>query len=149
MPPWRSCSAFSALPGYVVWAALAFFAELVPKLGPYLMSIPPIIVALAIDPSTALIVLAFYLVMGQMMGSMVAPMVRSREMDIHPVFLLFVLMAAAAAFGFLGALISTPMAAFVRAFYRHFYLAAQPDDETMDRRVDRMTRREPASAPAE
>ncbi len=78
------------------------------------------------------------------MGSVVAPMVRSREMDIHPVFLLFIFLAAAAAFGFLGALISTPMAAFIRAYYRHFFLARQPDDTHMDERVDRMLRREAA-----
>lgn len=82
----------------------------------------------------------------EVMGDVVAPMVRSREMDIHPVFLLFIFLAAAVAFGFLGALIATPMTAFVRAYYRHFYLHAQPADPKMDERVGRMLRRESESA---
>ncbi len=63
------------IPGALIWAALAFFAELVPKVGPYVMSIPPILVALAADPWDALWVTLFYVVMNEIMGDFVTPYV--------------------------------------------------------------------------
>jgi predicted PurR-regulated permease PerM len=43
-------------------------------------------------------------------------------MRIHAVVILFATLAAALAFGLIGALVGTPAAAFVTAYYREFYL---------------------------
>ncbi len=59
------------IPGAIVWGAVAFFAELVPKLGPYLMAIPPIVVAFAVDPRKALWVLVFYVLLNELTGDFV------------------------------------------------------------------------------
>ena len=42
------------IPGAIVGPSFAFFAEFVPRIGGYVMAVPPVIVALAIDPRTAL-----------------------------------------------------------------------------------------------
>lgn len=64
------------VPGALVWAALTFFAALVPLLGPYLMTIPPVLVALSVEPMTALWVAVFYIVTLQLAANVVAPLVR-------------------------------------------------------------------------
>jgi predicted PurR-regulated permease PerM len=116
------------IPGAIVWASLAFFAEFVPRIGGYVMAVPPVIIALAIDARTAAWTALFYLVMTETLGTFVAPLVRGSTMRIHPVVILFATLASALAFGLIGALIGMPAAAFVSAYYREFYLRPPGDD---------------------
>jgi predicted PurR-regulated permease PerM len=132
------------IPGAIVWGALAFFAELIPQLGGYLMAIPPLIVAFAIDPTKALWVVLFYIVMQQVVNSVIAPPIRSKSMDIHPVSEIFAVLALTLAFGFLGAIIADPLVGFVKAFYDAFYKPKQPDDERIDERVEDVLNRRTA-----
>ncbi len=126
------------VPGALVWAGLTFFAELVPKLGPYLMAIPPILVALAVDPLDALWVALFYLALNTIVANVIDPPLRGAQMRLHPVVLLFATLAFAAAFGLPGALIATPLMSFIAAFYAEFFLARRPADPDLDARVERM-----------
>ena len=136
------------VPAVLVWAALAFFAELVPKVGIYLMAIPPVLVALAVDPMTALWVALFYTAMSELMGDFVTPRVRGKAMDLHPVSVLFVMLAMAAAFGVLGALIATPITAFIKAYFEEFYPPARRPTAEGDDLVELMVRREaPTGSP--
>jgi putative permease len=110
------------VPAALVWAALAFFSEFIPRIGGYVMAAPPILVALTMSPMTAFWVALFYLVSNEVLGNAVAPRVRGQTMKIHPVLLLFFTLAFALAFGVLGAIVATPAAAFFSAYYDEFYL---------------------------
>lgn len=127
---------FMNVPGAFVWGALALVAELIPKIGFYLMSIPPVLVALTVSPATALWVIVFFLAMNEIMGDFVMPKLRSSTMKIHPVSTLFLLLAMGAAFGLIGALLATPMAAIIKAYYEAFYLSNFKDDNLMEQRID-------------
>lgn len=110
------------VPGALVWAALAFFADFIPRIGGYVMALPPIVLALTVGPMTAIWVGVYYLVSNEILGSIVAPKIRGATMQLHPVLLLFFTLAFALAFGLLGAIVATPAAAFFSAFYSEFYL---------------------------
>ncbi len=114
------------VPGALVWAALAFFVEFVPRIGNYLMAIPPVLVSLTVGPMTAVYVALFYFAMGEIMGAFVVPRIGGAAMSVHPLLLLFAALAFALAFGLLGALVATPAAAFAAAYYREFYLKRGP-----------------------
>lgn len=109
------------VPGALVWAALAFFSELVPKIGFYLMSIPPVIVALSLSGTTAIWVIIFFLALNEIMGDLVIPKLRSATMNIHPVFTLIMVLLIGSTFGLIGALIATPLCAIIKAHYEAFY----------------------------
>lgn len=126
------------VPGALVWAALAFFSELIPKIGFYIMAVPPTLVALSLSPATAFWCLAFFLLMNELISDFLMPKLRSTTMNIHPVSLLFLLLAMAAAFGLMGALLATPMAAIIKAYYEEFYLSKFPEDPEMDDRIERI-----------
>jgi predicted PurR-regulated permease PerM len=113
---------YMGLPGVLIWAALAFFAEFIPRIGGYIMAFPPVLVALTLGPATALWVAVFYLAMNELLGNLVAPRIRGETMQIHPVTLLFFTVAFALAFGLLGAIVATPAAAFFSAYYNEFYI---------------------------
>lgn len=126
------------VPGALLWAVLAFFAELVPRLGLYLMAIPPTLVAFSVDPLKAVWVVLFFIALDQTIGNLVLPRVQKQTMDMHPVLMLFAILALAAAFGVVGALLATPLAAIVKAFYQAFYLDHQDPDPLLERRVQQM-----------
>jgi predicted PurR-regulated permease PerM len=113
---------YMGIPGVWVWTGLALFGEMIPRLGLYIMALPPTIIALSIDPMTALWVFIFYIVLSEVMGDFVMPKVRASTMDLHPVSTLFVMLAMGSAFGLTGALIATPLTAFIKAYYETFYL---------------------------
>lgn len=113
---------FLDVPGALVWAALAFFVEFIPRIGNYLMAIPPVLVSLTMGPMTAVWVALFYFAMGEIMGAFVNPRIGGAVMALHPLLLLFFALGFALAFGLLGALVATPAAALFTAYYSEFYL---------------------------
>lgn len=133
------------VPGALVWAGFTFFAELVPRIGPYLMAVPPLLAALAVHPIVALWVCLFYIVLNETMGNLVLPLVWGENMHLHPVSLIFAIAALWAAFGPPGALISVPISGFLKAFYEEFYLARYPLDTQLDAGVERILVREVAA----
>lgn len=126
------------VPGAFVWGALAFFSELIPKLGFYIASIPPILVALSLSPATALWVTIFLLALDEIMGDFILPKIRSNTMNIHPVSILFILLAMASAFGLIGALMATPLTAIIKAYYEEFFSDRFKDDKALENRIDKI-----------
>jgi putative permease len=132
------------LPGALVWSVFTFVADLVPRLGFYLMIVPPTLVALSIDVRMALWVALFYWGLSEILGNFVAPRIQASTMDMHPVYLLFVTLAMVAAFGVVGAVIASPVAGFIKAYYEEFYLSQIPPSGTLPEQVEAMlTRRLP------
>lgn len=124
------------VPGAWIWGTLALFAELIPRIGFYIMSIPPTLVALSISPLTALWVVIFFLALDEVLGDFVMPRLRSSAMNIHPVSSIFLLLAMGSAFGVVGALLSTPLSAIIKAYYEEFYLSNLKEDKEMEQRID-------------
>lgn len=110
------------VPGALVWAALAFFADFIPRIGGYVMAAPPVILALGQSPMLAVWIGVFYAVSNEILGSVVAPKIRGATMQVHPVLIIFFTLAFALAFGLIGAIVATPAAAFASAYYSEFYM---------------------------
>jgi putative permease len=104
-------------------------------MGFYIMAIPPILVALSVSPSTALWVTIFMLALDEVMGDFVFPKLRSNTMNIHPVSILFILIAMTSAFGITGALLATPLTAIIKAFYEEF-AGTDSKDEAIENSID-------------
>jgi predicted PurR-regulated permease PerM len=126
------------VPGAWVWGVLALFSQMIPKVGFYIMSIPPTLVALSMSPLTALWVFIFFIALDEVLGDFIMPRLRSSSMNLHPVTIMFFLLVMGAAFGFTGILLSTPIAAFVKSFYEEFYLTRLKSDEKMEKRIEAM-----------
>lgn len=126
------------VPGAFVWGALAFFTEFIPRIGFFIKALPPVLVALSINGFTATWVVVFYLASDELMADFIMPRVRSNTMKIHPVSILFAVLAMGAAFGFIGVLLATPLTAIIKAYFEVFYLNKFEDDKLMDNRINNM-----------
>lgn len=126
------------VPGAFVWGALAFFTEFIPRIGFFIKALPPVLIALSLNGNTAVWVAVFYLASDELMADFIMPRVRSNTMKIHPVSILFALMAMGAAFGFIGVLLATPLAGIIKSFYDVFWTNQYESDKLNNKRVDLM-----------
>lgn len=126
------------VPGAFVWGALAFFTEFIPRIGFFIKAIPPVLIALSVGGSTAAWVAVFYLASDELMADFIMPRVRSNTMKIHPVAILFAVMAMGAAFGFIGVLLATPLTGIIKAYYEVFWVNNFEDDKLMSQRIQNM-----------
>jgi predicted PurR-regulated permease PerM len=102
--------------------------ELVPFVGPFLGALPPLLVALFQDPLTALWLGIFFVALQQLEGHVVAPYIFGHTLRINPILVIFALLLGGEAYGFLGALLSLPIAAMVRetVVYLRRHLVLEP-----------------------
>jgi predicted PurR-regulated permease PerM len=102
--------------------------ELVPFVGPFLGALPPLLVALFQDPLTAVWLGIFFTALQQLEGHIVAPYIFGHTLRINPLLVIFALLLGGEAYGFLGALLSLPIAAMVRetVVYLRRHLILEP-----------------------
>jgi predicted PurR-regulated permease PerM len=99
------------------WVA---FAELIPYLGPWLGAIPPIIYALVVDPFSAIWVALLFLGIHQIEGHIVVPKVMGTALRLHPLLVIFGLLAGAQVYGLPGVFVALPTLAALRALWEFF-----------------------------
>jgi putative permease len=124
------------VPGALIWSLLALFSALIPRVGFYLMSTPPVLVALTVSPTTALWTLLFFWALSEFLGNFVAPRIEGGIMELHAAYLLFFAVAMGLAFGLLGVLVASPVAGFVKVYYEEFYLNRRAPDDHLGERVE-------------
>jgi predicted PurR-regulated permease PerM len=102
--------------------------ELVPFVGPFLGALPALVVALIQDPLTAVWLGIFFTALQQLEGHVVAPYIFGHTLRINPLLVIFALLLGGESYGFLGALISLPIAAMVRetVVYLRRHLVLEP-----------------------
>ena len=103
-------------------AITAGFLNLVPFLGSFLAAIPMIIVGLAIGGPFMLVKVLIVIVIEQTLeGRFISPLVLGKQLSIHPITILFVLLTAGQIFGIWGVLLGIPFYATVKVVVVHFY----------------------------
>ena len=100
-----------------VWAGIA---ELIPYVGPWLGAIPPVIYALVQHPLSALWVALLFLGIQQLEGHIVVPKVMGHSLRLHPLLVIFGLLAGGEIYGFAGIIVALPLLAAGRAAWEFF-----------------------------
>jgi predicted PurR-regulated permease PerM len=116
--------AIGALPGgekyALVFGAWVAITELIPYLGPWLGAIPPFIYAFVVHPLSAVWVVLLFLGIHQIEGHVVVPNVMGSALRLHPLLVIFGLLAGAEIYGLVGALVALPLLAAGRAVWEFF-----------------------------
>jgi len=103
-----------------MFGAWAGVTELVPYLGPWLGAAPPVLYALVIHPISALWVALLYLGIQQLEGHLIVPNVMGRSLRLHPLLVIFGLLAGGEIYGFPGILVALPLLSAGRAAWEFF-----------------------------
>jgi predicted PurR-regulated permease PerM len=104
----------------VLFGAWVAVMELIPYLGPWLGAIPPVIYALVVQPISALWVALLFLGIHQIEGHIVVPNVMGTALRLHPLLVIFGLLAGGELYGLPGILVALPLLAVMRAMWEFF-----------------------------
>jgi len=112
----------------LVFGAWVALTEVLPYLGPWLGAIPPTIYALVVHPISAVWVVLLFLGIHQVEGHIVVPNVMGGALRLHPLLVIFGLLAGIEINGIAGALVVLPLLAAGRATWEFFSerLALEP-----------------------
>ncbi|QCB92213.1 AI-2E family transporter [Cellulomonas shaoxiangyii] len=104
--------AIVGVPLVIPLSVLVFLLAFIPLVGATLAGILAALVALvAVGPVEALIVVAIVVVVNQLEGDLLQPIVMGRSLRLHPLVILFALTAGTVLAGITGAVLAVPIAA--------------------------------------
>ena len=118
-----------------IWTA---FVEVIPYIGPWLSAVPPALYALVVDPVGVLWVAALFVFIYQVEGHIVVPNVMASALRLHPLLVIFGLLAGGELYGIPGVLVALPTMAAGRAIWEFFRerIDLEPWDEAEPVAVD-------------
>ncbi|HYW89774.1 MAG TPA: AI-2E family transporter, partial [Chloroflexota bacterium] len=108
---------FLGIPYIGFLTLIAFMAEFVPLVGPFISSIPTIFVAFATTtPAQGVATALFCLVVEQLENDLIVPRAMSSATTVHPLVVLLAILAGGQLFGPFGALLAVPFATCISVF---------------------------------
>ncbi|RBP90528.1 putative PurR-regulated permease PerM [Cytobacillus firmus] len=105
-------------------AFFAMFLTVVPFLGPVLGIIPAIFIGLLQGPGMVLKIVLVLIAVQLLESNLVSPHVMGKRLNLHPLTVIIILMAAGSIYGFIGILIAIPFYSVVKVLvkdFRRFY----------------------------
>jgi predicted PurR-regulated permease PerM len=102
----------------IAFGAFAALTEVIPYVGPWIGAIPPMAVALAESPTAAIAVALAFLFIHQVEGHIVIPKLMGGAVGVHPLLVIFALLAGQQLYGFAGVFVTLPLLAVGRELFR-------------------------------
>ena len=114
------------LPSPILLGVAAGLFEIVPILGPFLAFAPAVLVALAIDPRKAIIVLMYALIIQQIESNVLVPRVMGSTVGVSPFTVILGILAGSVLAGLPGAFLAVPIAGAIQVVLAHTLRAEDP-----------------------
>ena len=108
-------------PMALILAIIAGLANMIPYVGPYIGITPALLVSLALAPKTIIWVIVAVCIIQQIDGSLVYPKVVGKSLNIHPLTIIILLLAAGNIAGVAGMILCVPFYAVVKTVVTYFW----------------------------
>ena len=106
--------AILGLPSPLLLGIFAGVTAAVPLVGPFLGVVPPVLLALTISPTHAVVTLVVLLIVQLLDGNTVVPVVMNRVVALPPLAVVLALLVGGAVAGLMGALLAVPVASAIQ-----------------------------------
>jgi len=93
----------------IVFALLSALLVLIPYYGSIIGAIPPVLFALAESPTLALLTLLVYVLVQQIEGNVIIPLVMANRVNLHPAPIAIGVLVVGQLFGFAGLFVAVPL----------------------------------------
>ena len=110
------------VPAALALAVLTAALGIVPLVGPVLAVVPATLLGFSVSPETALGVVILYIVVQQIEGHVLQPLIQKRAVDLPPVVLLFSLVAVGIVLGPIGVIFAAPLTVVVYVAVKRIYI---------------------------
>ncbi len=115
-----------------VWTVIATVASLVPIFGTIVSSVPAVAIGLSQGWGTGLFVLIWIVAIHELEANIFNPKIMGDAARMHPVIVVFALLAGAHAAGVLGALLGVPVASMLQSLFRFLRARAYEEDKEIE-----------------
>jgi len=95
--------------------------DLIPYFGPFIGAVPAILLALTKSPAMAIKVTLIILIVQQLEGNLISPKLMGDSVGLHPLWVIFAILAGGELAGVWGMLFAVPVAAVIRVVFNHIY----------------------------
>ncbi|MEP9403868.1 AI-2E family transporter [Sphingomonas sp. VNH70] len=101
---------------------IAGLMDIIPFVGPIIAGVPAVMLAFTQSPSTALWTIVLFLVVQQIQGNILQPIVQKHAVDVPPAVLLFSVIGMGILFGFVGVILAAPLTIVVFVLTQRIYV---------------------------
>ncbi|RSK45296.1 AI-2E family transporter [Bacillus canaveralius] len=102
-------------------ALIAAFTSIVPYLGPAIAITPALIIAIVTSPFMLLKLIIVWTIVQLIEGKFISPQIMGRNLHIHPITIIFVILTAGNLFGVVGILLAVPGYAILKVIITHLF----------------------------
>lgn len=102
-------------------ALIAAFTSVVPYLGPAIAITPALIIAIVTSPIMLLKLIIVWTVVQLIEGKFISPQIMGRNLHIHPITIIFVILTAGNLFGLIGIILAVPGYAVLKVIATHLF----------------------------
>ncbi|MGM7724699.1 AI-2E family transporter [uncultured Metabacillus sp.] len=102
-------------------ALIAAFTSIVPYLGPAIAITPALIIAIVTSPIMLLKLIIVWTIVQLVEGKFISPQIMGRNLHIHPITIIFVILTAGNLFGILGIILAVPGYAVLKVIITHLF----------------------------
>lgn len=106
----------------VIIGIVAGITNLIPFLGPFIGAVPAVLLALLQSKIMAFYAILVVFVVQQFEGNIISPKILGDSVGLHPLWVIFSLLAGGQLLGILGMIIAVPIAAIVKVLVRFLFL---------------------------
>lgn len=110
------------VPSALALGLIAFALEFIPFAGPVLAAIPAVLIALMQSPELALWVVGLYVIVQQLEGNVLYPLVQQWAVHVPAVVLLFSLIGFGLLFGIIGVIFAAPLTVVTYVLVKRLYI---------------------------
>ena len=103
---------------YPLWLALLnSVVNIIPYFGPIFGAIPAVIVAATASPTKAVYTALAFFIIQQVEGNILAPLITSNSIRMHPLIIIILLMVGEKMGGFIGMILAVPVGVIIKVIY--------------------------------
>ena len=131
--------------GIPLWLALgiiAGIADFIPFIGPWIGAAPAVLLAFSDGPQTAIYTAILFVVIQQIEGNILQPIIQKRANSLPPVLTVLSVIAFGVLFGFVGVLVATPLLLVLMMLVRMIYVEGILEDPTIEMAEEKARRRD-------
>jgi predicted PurR-regulated permease PerM len=110
------------VPAAVGLGLIAGLMDIVPFVGPIIAGVPAVMLAFTQSPTTALWTIGLLLIVQQIQGNILQPMIQKHAVDVPPAVLLFSVIGMGILFGFIGVVLAAPLTIVLFVLVQRIYV---------------------------
>ncbi|WP_110112149.1 AI-2E family transporter [Bacillus sp. CGMCC 1.16541] len=102
------------LPFALALGLIGAVTNIIPYLGPFIGAAPAVVIGLLDSPTKAMLVVGVIVIVQQLEGNVISPLIMGRKLNIHPLTIILLLLVAGNLAGILGMILAVPVYAMTK-----------------------------------